>query len=92
MVTLGGTPLAIHGQHFQARERVLLLMTGSKVAKRVVTTDRNGAFRVALPPAFSASKCRSLMIQAIGAAGERALAGIDAVGCGVGLPSVEPGR
>jgi hypothetical protein len=83
-LTLGGSPLTVRGTNFHPRERVLLLVTGATFVKRAVVTDRNGAFRASVP---AASKCRSLTIQAIGAAGERASTGIESAGCGVGLPS-----
>jgi hypothetical protein len=86
-LAIGGSPLVVHGRNFRASERVLLFVTGQSVSKRVVRTDATGSFRLRLASSDQ-QPCRSLLVQAIGEAGDRASAGIGTTGCGAGSPQI----
>jgi hypothetical protein len=89
-LTLTGHPLAVAGDNFRARERVVLLISGLTFDKKVVTTDAHGGFRLRVPAVLGLWKCNGFSITAIGARGERAGVGIGTIGCGVGLPTAKP--
>jgi hypothetical protein len=82
------TPFSIlRGTNFRPHQRVVVLVTGVKVGRRVVTTDASGTFRMKVLAAFT--PCRGLVIQAIAADGRRAMTGVLSTNCDRGgdIPS-----
>ncbi|HEY4346232.1 MAG TPA: hypothetical protein VGM80_01485 [Gaiellaceae bacterium] len=72
---VSSSPLAVHGVHFGARERVRLTFRASKTSVLVVRTSRLGAFTVNAPAGFSLDRCGggSLAVSASGLHGDTAL-------------------
>jgi hypothetical protein len=89
-LTLSGHPLAVTGDNFRARERVVLFISAQKFDRKVIFADAHGGFRLRVPAGFAFSKCTGFSITAIGAHGERAGVGMGTVACGVALPSAKP--
>jgi len=67
------SPARVAGTGFQARERVVVKVTGgpNQLARAVVTSAR-GAFVARFAAAIAATGCRQLVITAVGASGDRA--------------------
>lgn len=73
-------PLTLRGTGFAAAERVkLLLAVGAAPDSRVVRADRRGTFRVVFR--VSIGRCDEVVVQAIGARGNRAAFRHDAPHC-----------
>jgi hypothetical protein len=64
-------PLTIRGLGFRAGERVRVLATGQGADTRRVTTTPAGAFTLRLR--VRVGRCTPLVVQAVGAAGSRAM-------------------
>lgn len=78
----GWAPMTVHGFHFRATERLVVLIAGAKTDKIALRTDAAGSFDLRVP--FAYDKCRGLSISVFGPGGERAGTGIGTIGCGVG--------
>lgn len=80
---LPGAPIRVHGSHFTPRSVVRVFGAGSALAKVRVTA--RGTFTVAVA-ATPEQRCAGLVVQAVGAHGERASVGIGVPSCGAAGP------
>jgi hypothetical protein len=74
-------PLTVHGSNFRPRERVKLFVNGGTPVVRAVRAGVRGRFVVRLRVRLDLSSC-SAVVQAVGAAGSRALVDLASPGCG----------
>jgi hypothetical protein len=75
----GSTP-HLRGSHFTPGSVVRIVESGPKVAIFKVRVARTGTFMLAVPS--STETCKSWVVQAIGAHGERASFGLGSTQCG----------
>jgi hypothetical protein len=74
-------PLTVRGTNFRPGERVKLLVNAGTPVVRAVRAGERGRFVARLGVRLEASSC-SAAVQAIGAAGSRALVDLARPGCG----------
>jgi len=72
-------PLRISGAAFEPGERVKLLITAGRPLVRTVTATRAGRFQLRL--AVSIGRCDSVVVQAFGSRGSRAMTDLAAPQC-----------
>jgi hypothetical protein len=73
-------PLTVRGANFKPSERVKLLVNAGTPITRAVRTGTRGRFVARLGIRLDATSC-SVVVQAIGAAGSRALVDLSRPGC-----------
>ena len=73
-------PLTVHGVNFKPGERVKLLVNAGAPLSGAVRAGSRGRFVARLGVRLDASSC-SVVVQAIGAAGSRALVDLTRPGC-----------
>src|SRR4051794_14869532 len=77
----GTAPQVLYGANFRPRERVVITIQSPKPTKLVVRTDRLGRFRLSLPALPESVRCHGFIVSALGAGGERGVAGMGTFGC-----------
>jgi hypothetical protein len=75
-------PLTVRGENFKAGERVKLLVNAGKPLMRSARAGEQGRFVVRLGARVDPGAC-STVVQAIGAAGSRAMVDLSRTGCDV---------